>query len=83
MAIFAPFSPTDASLLSELLRDRAPDLLASLQEDDDPPLADREALQNVLVRAFTEELDPATSEPTERGRAIDGLIGRVLLVWPI
>ncbi|GHG16725.1 MULTISPECIES: hypothetical protein [Amycolatopsis] len=68
-------------LIVELLADRAPDLLAALEKQEKPTLAQQEAVLEVLVDAFVDHLGP-WDEPTPRGALIDDALGAFLEQWP-
>lgn len=68
-------------IVVELLGDRAPDLLAALRTQAKPTLAQQEAVCEVLVDAFVDNLGP-WDEPTPRGALIDDALGAFLERWP-
>lgn len=69
------------AILNEIIGRRNPDLLAALSVRE-PSREQREAVEDILADAFTDNLGPG-HEPTERGVLIDDTLGAFLLRWPI
>jgi hypothetical protein len=67
---------------SEIVGAEAPDLLASLGGTNEPSLADRVAVEEILLKEFVGCLR-SDNQPTEEGKAVDDLLGQFLLRWPI
>ena len=70
------------SLFEEMVGERDPLLLADLKVASEATPDQRIAVEQILSAEFSRELRP-DYEPTERGRAIDNLLGQFLLRWPI
>jgi hypothetical protein len=68
-------------IVTELLTERAPGLLAALHAQERPTPAQQEAVLDVLVAAFADHLGPE-DEPTPRGVVIDDALGAFLMRWP-
>lgn len=58
------------------------DLLAALLNHDTPSIEEREAVEDILSTEFSNHLRP-DDEPTDRGVAIDSVLGAFLTRWPI
>lgn len=57
-------------------------LLSSFRAHAEPTQSERKAVEKILSDEFSRHLNP-DYEPTERGRAIDNLLGAFLVRWPI
>ena len=68
-------------IVTSLLQQRAPELLAAFQAHEKPTLDQQEAMIDVLGDAFTEHFGPG-QEPTEQGKLIDDALGAFLTRWP-
>ncbi len=69
-------------LITQILKSRNPALLSELMRKREPTHSERLEVLNILSDEFTKNLLP-NSEPTQRGRDIDNLLGSFLLLWPI
>lgn len=75
--------PSDSrELFTDILDERDPGLLAALRDCQEPDLSQRVSVMEILSTEFSHNLQP-DDEPTERGKAIDDLLGNFLLHWPI
>lgn len=74
--------PDSRDLVTEIIGERDPGLLAALRERQEPDLSQRVSVMEILSTEFSHNLRP-DDEPTERGEAIDDLLGAFLLHWPI
>jgi hypothetical protein len=75
--------PSDIrELFEDVIGQRDPSLLSALKVAGDASPDQRIAVEEVLSSEFSRELRP-DYEPTDRGRAIDNLLGQFLLRWPI
>ncbi|MGH9170157.1 MAG: hypothetical protein ACRD0Z_04725 [Acidimicrobiales bacterium] len=70
------------NLFEEVIGERNPLLLETLRTTDQASPAQRLAVEEILSAEFSRELRQ-DFEPTDRGRAIDDLLGQFLLRWPI
>jgi hypothetical protein len=74
--------PDSRELFTDIIGDRDPGLLAALRDRQKPDLSQRVSVMEILSTEFSHNLQP-DDEPTERGKAIDDLLGAFLLHWPI
>ena len=68
-------------VFTTLLSQRDPELLAALQSQEKPTVAQQDAVIEVLADAFTERFGPG-HEPTARGVLIDDALRAFLERWP-
>lgn len=70
--------------IRDVLGRRAPGVLESLDKTDDPPMALREQVENVLAKEFVSKdgLQPDW-EPTPYGKRVDDAIGAFVMQFPI
>jgi hypothetical protein len=70
--------------IRDVLGRRAPESLRALEETDDPPMALRQEVEDVLAREFSSKdgLGPDW-EPTPYGKRVDDAIGAFVLRFPI
>jgi hypothetical protein len=66
----------------EIIGVHSSSLMSSLLEHQEPTLAEREAVEEILSNEFVHWLRP-DDEPTDKGRKIDNLLGAFLRRWPI
>jgi hypothetical protein len=73
-----------ACTIRDVLGPRAPGLLQSLDETDDPPMALRQQVEDVLAKEFVSKdgLQPDW-EPTPYGKRVDDAIGAFVMQFPI
>lgn len=69
-------------LLAEIIGQNDQGLLAALRDAAEPDPDQRRAIEQILSDEFTCHLG-GDYEPTERGKAIDNILGAFLLHWPI
>jgi hypothetical protein len=69
-------------LFVEVIGVHAPDLLVILRSSEEPTQEQREAVEDILANEFGNCVGE-DSEPTERGKEIDGMLGAFLIRWPI
>ncbi|WP_433782387.1 hypothetical protein ACQPX6_21145 [Actinomycetospora sp. CA-101289] len=76
--------PAAADTVRIVLGRRAPELLRTLEETDDPPMELRQQVKNVLAKEFVSKdgLQP-DHEPTPHGRRVDDAIGTFVSQFPI
>ena len=74
--------PEQMPLFEEVIGGVDPELLQSVLTSGSPSLAERELVHDILSNEFTACLQD-DSEPTERGKRIDDLLGKFLLQFPI
>jgi hypothetical protein len=72
-----------AETIRAVLGRRTPELLRALENTDDPTMAIREQVQDVLADEFTGEVSGPDWEPTAHGIRIDDAVGRFLIAFPI
>lgn len=68
-------------VITDILAERAPELLASLRSRDKPTIQEQQAVTEILADAFTEHFGPGHI-PTEQGVLIDDALGQFLTRWP-
>ena len=56
------------------------ELLLALQATDEPTWEQREAVMDILLDAFLDNLEP-NDEPTEKGKLIDDALGAFNMRW--
>ncbi|HWD03563.1 MAG TPA: hypothetical protein VG674_14035 [Amycolatopsis sp.] len=69
------------NIITSLLAERHPELLAALQMREKPTFDQQESVIDVVAVAFSEHLGPG-HEPTARGVLIDQALGAFLAQWP-
>ncbi len=74
--------PELQDVFTAVLDEHDSDLLNSLRASSEPNQDEREAVEDILSDAFSENIGE-DGEPTERGRLIDDALGKFLLRWPI
>ena len=70
------------AVMTEIIGQRDPDLLASLNTHQPPTLHEREAVEEFLADALSDQFGPG-HVPTERGKLIEHTIDAFLEQWPI
>jgi hypothetical protein len=70
------------SLFIDVIGSRNAKLLSSLVVSQEPNKTERLGVHDILTSEFSRCLQP-DHEPSERGRAVDNLLGQFLLRWPI
>lgn len=71
-----------ATVLAEVIGQREPGLLAALRTSEEPSLQQREAVEEFLADALSDNFGPS-HQPTERGILIERTIDAFLERWPI
>lgn len=74
--------PALREVFTAVLDEHDSDLLHSLRTSGEPSQREREAVEDILSDAFSENIDD-DGEPTGRGRLLDDALGKFLLRWPI
>lgn len=74
--------PEVQTVFVEVLGERDAALLSSLRTQTEPSREERHTVEELLSDEMSKHLGP-DYEPTDRGRAIDDVIGTFLLRWPI
>jgi hypothetical protein len=72
-----------ADTIRAVLGRRTPELLRAVESTDDPTMAIREQVQDVLADEFTGEVSGPDWEPTAHGVRVDDAVGRFLIAFPI
>lgn len=69
-------------LFTEVVGREDPALLQSILRTARPNMEERERVEDILADEFSACLRP-DSEPTERGKRVDDLLGKFLMQFPI